>query len=225
MTTALKISILALCLLTTACSGYRIRKGSTGKSSSEIGAGLDNVANTLSLASDKDSFSRIQTMVKAPGTTVFYTEGPGKLGNLEDVMPLSIPFIMQDLNRTLVGSVQSALIYYIHQKTADGFRGGLVLDLQDQDSTSPYFKVIMINDEKTADVSTGGTMAPGSIVDNAFQMDLDDGSQNGTIVIYSDDLDPSREDLADVIQLKLFMRNKASGSLDYLGKINTMESF
>ena len=225
----LSIFVLVITVMITSCSGYRLRTGNTGKSSSEIGAQLQSLGEALvqSNSADSNSFTKISNMLGVPGTTVYYSEGPSQLGTIEEVMPLSIIAIMQDLGRAVTGSIQKARIYYIHQATPSGFQGGLVIHGQDQtqDVNQNEFAVVMINDASTQDAYVGMPIQPGYVSEGAFEMSLNHGSSDSTIVVLSNDMDPSGEDLAETIQLKVFLRSRKTGDLQLLGKINTLESF
>jgi hypothetical protein len=115
-------------------------------------------------------------------------------------------------------------VFYVHIASTDGFRGGLILAGKDQ-NPSPWFQILAINEPGTTDPATGQSIQPGSIVDGEFEMRFNFGSSQSVLILRSEDLDSTGEDLTETIQLKVFYASQTTGGEVLMGKINTLESF
>lgn len=224
---ALSVIVALSLILVANCQGYRKRTGTTGRSSSEVSSKLADILSRNVPQSQGLAATTINDMLLQPGVTTYYSEAPSDLGSVSDVMPLDLMYMVSLTGGSIVGAVEKVWVYFIHLATDAGFRGAFVLQFEDQtqDPNLKKWTTLMVNDSKTTDAVSNGAILPGGIYDEGFEIRMNDASSTGTYILRTNDLDSSEEDLAEIIQLKVYYQEKSTGEEFFVGKINALESF
>jgi hypothetical protein len=184
------------------------------------------------------------TMMNDPSTSLYYAAAPD-MGPLSVVAPVNFRYLTQ----TPPGPVGQFYAYFLIRVDQDGPHGALLLTGQDGSGTGAAncsgngsgisaatttpgsnnlmdFGFIGLNDGTAASLqSASGTVVPlqpGDISsDDGFVMDV---NINGNVIrIRSDDIADDGTDLADVVQLQLYLVDPQTGDEGYIGQINMMQ--
>jgi hypothetical protein len=208
----LKLVMSVLTLLTVASCANRYREADTGRNAAEVSNMLEAVLGVTAQDAGRNSF--VRSLVEDLSVKIYFTEGPGKLGTIEEVAPLDYSIISQGL---FADNVQNIEAYFLSRKfSGNSFEGALILKVTPMGQTAPLIKVFTNSGSEN--------VLPGRFnEDDELEMDL--VSQNGeTIVIRTSDLTEEQSDLAEVIQLEV-LSVELDGTLKPRGQLSTLQGY
>jgi hypothetical protein len=232
------LSLLVLLASTVIFAGcaHRSREVDSGKSATDVMAGLNAALNSTS--SNGNSF--VADLASQPDTTVFYFDGgtdpstqiPSNLGEVDSVLAADFSSLVNGVTTDSLTFVQG---YFVVHKNADGgLDGALIIGYSQASAAAPAAATTAADGTVTpaaaptasplqyviytSGSSVNGASA-GTITDGEFSMSLQ--SETGsTITVSSFDLSSDGSDLATNIQLEL---SNADGTS--IGQISSLEGY
>lgn len=201
--------------LTKAC-GSRMRTADLNVSLADIDSQLQTLrTQATTLGDESQMLDAFLNMTRQDGASIYYSEAPGSLGSIENVMPLDW-FFLNFRNAANVPTAASQIrAYFVTVPTPQGLRGGLLLEQYIGSSIVP---VVLLNDTNIANPMTQSPIMPGEMTDIDFTMDL---ARSREVVVTARSTDIYDGDLTNVIQLELW--DYRSGYEDFAGLINLVQ--
>jgi len=219
---ALLLLPIALVAVFSKACGSRVRSADLQISRSEVDSSLQAIYSNMKTTSVSNDISMMESflaLAQASESSIYYTDAPGTLGDIENVMPI----FWQDLlysGSKLSGAVTKAWAYFVTVPTDQGWRGGLVIAIKESgtsqtqqpipgaspspstgsSSDTPTAVMVFLNDGKTTFPGTQTPVYPGNLDAEEFGMEMA-RQKDVHLVLRSTDI--YEEDLTDVIQLEL----------------------
>jgi hypothetical protein len=204
------------------CGGTRIRTANLTVSRSQVDGQLSAIksANVSSSSTSASDLQKFFSILDAEGSTLFYAEAPGSMGNLNVVMPI-------DFETMGIQKPTKAYAYFAFVKTDAGSKGALLIT---SEASSPAASPSPSSSPAEASTSSGsGGQTPlvvlvndgtklslGQFSEGQFNLETDFQGQSSVFLNTDDVVD---DDLAEVIQFELTSQLQ-SGEEVSLGLIN-----